>query len=184
MKGPVSGISAFIIQELPTLSGYMRPGVVLHQEEPSAPALRSDNHSEDFIPEPNSSQGTVDLDMEVCVTLQWCASPDHHWPTHCHDEQHLDYYQNDVVTSKAGIKKPFDHFRYISSAFRLVFAELGLMDHRPRSGNAQFFFWLWKSKLILSENWERSCFSSWVRLTDQKHVVYVCTADDRTHRDK
>lgn len=68
MKGPVSGINAFIIQEVPTLSGYMKPGVVLHQEEPSTPALMSDNRSEDFIPEPNSSQGTVDLDMEVCVT--------------------------------------------------------------------------------------------------------------------
>ena len=33
---------------------------------------RSDNLSEDLIPVPNSSQGTVGYDMEVC------ASPDHH----------------------------------------------------------------------------------------------------------
>ncbi|KAJ8352103.1 hypothetical protein SKAU_G00235790 [Synaphobranchus kaupii] len=44
----------------------MRPGIVLHQEEPRAhcTSVRSDNRSEDFIPVPNSSQGTVGYDME------------------------------------------------------------------------------------------------------------------------
>ncbi|KAJ8374091.1 hypothetical protein SKAU_G00046710 [Synaphobranchus kaupii] len=55
-----------ISEELPTHSGHMRPGIVLHQEEPRAhcTSVRSDNHSEDFIPVPNSSQGTVGYDME------------------------------------------------------------------------------------------------------------------------
>ena len=57
-----------------THSVHMRPGVVLQQEEPS-------RRSEDFLPVPNSSQRTVGYDMEVCVTLQGYASPDHHWPT-------------------------------------------------------------------------------------------------------
>ncbi|KAJ8339725.1 hypothetical protein SKAU_G00343580 [Synaphobranchus kaupii] len=37
----------------------MRPGIVLHQEEPRAhcTSVRSDNGSEDFIPVPNSSRG-------------------------------------------------------------------------------------------------------------------------------
>ena len=39
----------------------MRPGIVLHQEEPRdhCNSVRSDNHFEDFIPVPNSSQGTL-----------------------------------------------------------------------------------------------------------------------------
>ncbi|KAJ8345989.1 hypothetical protein SKAU_G00301820 [Synaphobranchus kaupii] len=65
-RGPVNGINAFLIQELLTHSGHMRPGIVLHQEEPRAhcTSVRSDNRSEDFIPVPNSSQGTVGYDME------------------------------------------------------------------------------------------------------------------------
>ena len=43
--------------------------------------VRSGNHSEDFLPALNSSQGTVGYDMEVRATLQDYASPDHHWPT-------------------------------------------------------------------------------------------------------
>ncbi|CAB1451106.1 unnamed protein product, partial [Pleuronectes platessa] len=48
----------FFIRELPTYSGNMRPGIVLHQEEPRAHCTseRSDNRSEDFIPVPNSIQ--------------------------------------------------------------------------------------------------------------------------------
>ncbi|KAJ8342163.1 hypothetical protein SKAU_G00320910 [Synaphobranchus kaupii] len=67
-------------RELPTHSGHMRPGIVLHQEEPRAhcTSVKSDNRSEDFIPVPNSSQGTVGYGMEVCATLQGYASPDHH----------------------------------------------------------------------------------------------------------
>ena len=50
----------------------MRLGVVLHQEEPRAhcSTIRSDSQSEDFILVPNSSQGTVGYEMEVCATLQ------------------------------------------------------------------------------------------------------------------
>ena len=49
--GPVNGINGSIIQELPTHSGYLRPNIVLHQEEPRAhcTSVRSDNGSEDFI---------------------------------------------------------------------------------------------------------------------------------------
>ncbi|KAJ8359464.1 hypothetical protein SKAU_G00159890 [Synaphobranchus kaupii] len=48
-----------------------RPGIVLHQEEPRAhcTSVRSDNRSEDFIPVPNSSQGTVGYDMETLSRL-------------------------------------------------------------------------------------------------------------------
>ena len=58
----------------------MKHGIVLHQGTPGAHTtrVRSDNHSEDFIPVPNNSQGTVGYDMEVCVTLEAYASPDHH----------------------------------------------------------------------------------------------------------
>ena len=64
-------------------SGHMRPGIVLHQEEPRThcTSIRFENLSEGFIPVPNRSQGTVGCDMEVCETLQGYASPDHHWPT-------------------------------------------------------------------------------------------------------
>ena len=34
-----------------------------------------------FILVPNSSQGTVGYEIEVCATLQGYASRDHHWPT-------------------------------------------------------------------------------------------------------
>ena len=44
-------------------------------------SVRSANCSEDSIPVPNSSQGTVGYDKEVCATLQGFASPDHPWPT-------------------------------------------------------------------------------------------------------
>ena len=83
MRGPVNGINAFIIQEQPTHSGRMRPNIVLHQEEPRAhcTSIRSDNHSEDFILVPNSSQGTVGYDLVVCTALQGYASSDHHQPT-------------------------------------------------------------------------------------------------------
>ena len=59
--GPVNGIKDFVIQELPIHSRHMRLGIVLHQEEPRAhcTSVRSDNGSEDFIPVPNSSQGTI-----------------------------------------------------------------------------------------------------------------------------
>lgn len=59
--GPVNGINALVIQDLPAHSGHMRPGIVLHQEEPRAhcTCIRSDNCSEDFIPVPNSSQGNI-----------------------------------------------------------------------------------------------------------------------------
>uniref|UniRef100_A0A6Q2YV55 Kinesin motor domain-containing protein n=1 Tax=Esox lucius TaxID=8010 RepID=A0A6Q2YV55_ESOLU len=58
---PVNGVNAFVIQELPTHSGHMRTGIVLHQEEPRAHCTsgRSDDGSEEFIPVPNSSQGNV-----------------------------------------------------------------------------------------------------------------------------
>lgn len=39
--------------------------------------IRSDNCS--FISGPNTSQDIVSYGMEICVTLQWYASPDHHW---------------------------------------------------------------------------------------------------------
>nr|XP_033501215.1 nuclear GTPase SLIP-GC-like [Epinephelus lanceolatus] len=69
----VNGISAFVIQELSKHSGHMRPGTVLHQEEPRAQCTseKFDNRSEDFILVPG-------CDMEVCVTLLKYASPDHH----------------------------------------------------------------------------------------------------------
>ena len=71
---------AFVIQELPIHSGDMRPGIVLHQEEPKShcTSVRSDNHSEVFILLPKSSQDTVGYDMVVCATLQGNASQDHH----------------------------------------------------------------------------------------------------------
>lgn len=71
-REPVNGINACIIQELTTHSGHIRLGIVLHQEEPRAhsTSVRSDDHSEDFIPVPNSCKGTVGYDMEVRVTLQ------------------------------------------------------------------------------------------------------------------
>ncbi len=59
--GPVSGISAFIIQKLSTPSGHMRLDFIMHQEEPRAhcTSVRSDNGLEDFIPVANNSKGTV-----------------------------------------------------------------------------------------------------------------------------
>ncbi|XP_008297174.1 multidrug resistance-associated protein 4-like [Stegastes partitus] len=54
-SGPVSGINAFIIQELPTHSGYMRRGWTRRNQRP-LPSKRSDSGPEDFIPIPNSSQ--------------------------------------------------------------------------------------------------------------------------------
>ncbi|CAB1422580.1 unnamed protein product [Pleuronectes platessa] len=56
--------------------------IVLYQEEPRAhcTSVRSDNRSENFLPVPNSSQGTVGYDMEVCATLQGYAFPDHQRP--------------------------------------------------------------------------------------------------------
>ncbi|KAJ8358729.1 hypothetical protein SKAU_G00152540 [Synaphobranchus kaupii] len=54
----------------------MRPVIVLHQEEPRAhcTSVRSDNRSEDFIPVPNSSQGTVGYDMETLSRLSHVLS--------------------------------------------------------------------------------------------------------------
>ncbi|KAI1901946.1 hypothetical protein AGOR_G00039660 [Albula goreensis] len=48
----MGNVRAIVIQELPTLSGHMRPGIALHQEEPRAhcTSARSDNGSEDFSP--------------------------------------------------------------------------------------------------------------------------------------
>ena len=62
------GINAFVIQKCPTQPGHMRPGIVLHQEKPRAHCnnVRSDNRSKDFMPVPNSSQGSVGYDMKVC----------------------------------------------------------------------------------------------------------------------
>ena len=64
-------------------TSHMRPGTVLHQEEPMTHciSIMSENHSEVFILVPYSSEGAADYDMEVCVTLQRYASPDHRWPT-------------------------------------------------------------------------------------------------------
>lgn len=58
----------------------MRQGIGLLQGEPRAhsTSVRSDNHSDDFIPAPNGSQGTVGYDMEVCATLKAYASLNHH----------------------------------------------------------------------------------------------------------
>ncbi len=44
-------------------------------------SVRSDSGSEDLISVSNSSKGTVDQHMEICVTLQRYSSTDHHWPT-------------------------------------------------------------------------------------------------------
>ncbi len=43
----------------PMHSGHIRPGIVLHHEEPRAhcTSIRSDNGSEDLIPVPKSSKG-------------------------------------------------------------------------------------------------------------------------------
>ncbi|KAK1784921.1 hypothetical protein P4O66_018355 [Electrophorus voltai] len=69
---PANGNSAFIIQELSTHSGHMRPGIVLHQEVPRAcwTSIRPDNGSDDFIPVPTSSQHAVGYHVEVSVTPQ------------------------------------------------------------------------------------------------------------------
>ncbi|KAI4896776.1 hypothetical protein NFI96_003611 [Prochilodus magdalenae] len=52
---------SFILQELPTYSRHMRPGIVVHQEEPRThcTSVGSDSGSEDFILMPSSSQGAV-----------------------------------------------------------------------------------------------------------------------------
>lgn len=83
MTGPDNGINAFLSQLLPTHCGQMRLGIVLHKEEPRAhyTSVRSDNCSEDFISVPNSIQRTAGYNMEVCVTFQGYATPDHHCPT-------------------------------------------------------------------------------------------------------
>lgn len=50
----MGGISAFIIQELPTHSGHIKAGIVLHQEEPMAQCtcLRSDHDAENLNQNP------------------------------------------------------------------------------------------------------------------------------------
>ncbi|XP_073321443.1 uncharacterized protein [Pagrus major] len=65
-RGTFNGINAFVLQELPPHCGHMRPVTILHQDEPRAhcTSVRSDSRAEDFIPVPNSSQGTVGFDME------------------------------------------------------------------------------------------------------------------------
>ena len=57
--GPVSGINAFIIQELPTHYGHIWPGVVLHQEEPMVHCTsgKSDNGSQVFHPSSKQQSG-------------------------------------------------------------------------------------------------------------------------------
>ncbi|KAI4878733.1 hypothetical protein NFI96_009793 [Prochilodus magdalenae] len=57
--------------ELPAYSRHMRPGIVVHQEEPRThcTSAGSDNGSEDFIPMPNSSQGAVVEPAEVKPAL-------------------------------------------------------------------------------------------------------------------
>ncbi|CAB1445277.1 unnamed protein product [Pleuronectes platessa] len=58
---------------------HNRLGIFLHQQEPRAhcTSVRSYNRSEDFLPVPNSNQGAVGYDMEVCATLQGYDSQDH-----------------------------------------------------------------------------------------------------------
>ncbi|KAI4896330.1 hypothetical protein NFI96_015778 [Prochilodus magdalenae] len=58
----------FILQELPAYSRHMRPGIVVHQEEPRThcTSVESDNGSEDFILIPNSSQGAVVKPALIC----------------------------------------------------------------------------------------------------------------------
>ena len=68
MKGPISCISVFIIQKLPTHPGHMRLGIVLHEEEPPCISIRSDVRSED----------SIGYDMEVCMTFQGYAFSHHH----------------------------------------------------------------------------------------------------------
>ena len=53
--------------------------IVLHQEEPRAhcTSVKSENRTEDFIPVPISSQGTVGCDMEVCAVLQGYSQVHH-----------------------------------------------------------------------------------------------------------
>uniref|UniRef100_A0A4W4F863 IQCH-like ATP-grasp domain-containing protein n=1 Tax=Electrophorus electricus TaxID=8005 RepID=A0A4W4F863_ELEEL len=72
MQGETNFKVAFIIQELSTHSGHMRPGIVLHQEVPRAccTSIRPDNGSDDFIPVPTSSQHAVGYHVEVSVTPQ------------------------------------------------------------------------------------------------------------------
>ena len=61
----------------------MRPGIVVHQEEPRTycTSVGSDHGFKDFIPIPNGSQTAVLQPVEVCSSLHGYASPDHHWPT-------------------------------------------------------------------------------------------------------
>ena len=72
-----------VIQELPSHSGHIRQDLILHQEKSRAhcTSVRSDDHSEDFISVPNSSQGTIGYGTVVFETLQGYASPGNHWPT-------------------------------------------------------------------------------------------------------
>ena len=74
MRGPFNGINAFVIQELPTHASHVRPGIVLHQEEPREHCtnVRFDNCSEDCILVPNSRQGTIGYDRGLCDTPRIC----------------------------------------------------------------------------------------------------------------
>ncbi|KAI4871611.1 hypothetical protein NFI96_000999 [Prochilodus magdalenae] len=58
-------------KELPAYSRHMRPGIVVHQEEPRThcTSVGSDNGSKDFILIPNSSQGAVVQPVEVKPAL-------------------------------------------------------------------------------------------------------------------
>ncbi|KAI4882516.1 hypothetical protein NFI96_018904 [Prochilodus magdalenae] len=69
--GPFNGINSFILQELPAYSRHMRPGIVVHQEEPRTHcnSVGSDNGSKDFIPMPNSSQVAVVYPVEHKVPV-------------------------------------------------------------------------------------------------------------------
>ncbi len=55
------GLNSLIIQELPAHSCHMRPGIVVHQEQPRThcTSVGSDNGSKDFILIPNDSHGAI-----------------------------------------------------------------------------------------------------------------------------
>lgn len=70
----------FIFQELPTYSNHMRPGNVVHQEEPRDhhTSVASDNGSMDFILIPNGSQGAITC-RSMCVLRQTITNPPPNW---------------------------------------------------------------------------------------------------------
>ena len=126
-----------------------------HEARAHCTCVRCDYLSEVFIPVPNSSQGIVGHDMEVCVTLQEYAPPDHNWLIKCQTVRVLRCFQTICACHMCSVWS-CSHL-YSENGANSRPANSGVLSHMPIKYSAQCWAVSTPSWSLFLTAWSQTC---------------------------